>query len=218
MSVTICNAWWLQNLHDTTVILFNYVKYNTKCCHEFEPDQQRKPSWLVFFILCHALVLRIIAHLCFLPSVNFVVCPYTCLYFRASLFVFSICAGVFCSQTKNIVKKKNPYTETFFKVVYIPSQLFIENSKILAEFSNSGWRCGCFPKGGLLRHLVPVAYARITASSVTKCLSCLHTWRCVKWARCNLQMAFMWCWRLSGNQIDFWPSLWLMWCSLLWED
>lgn len=100
----------------------------------------------MFFILCHALVLRIIAHLCFLASVNFVVCPYTYLYFCASLFVFSICAGVFCSQTKNIVKKKNPYTETFFKVVYIPSQLLLNTAKYWLNFLTLGDAVAVFQK------------------------------------------------------------------------
>lgn len=100
----------------------------------------------MFFILCHALVLRIIAHLCFLPSVNFVVCPYTYLYFRASLFVFGICAGVFCSQTKNIVKKKNPYTETFLKVVYIPSQLLLNTAKYWLNFLTLGDAVAVFQK------------------------------------------------------------------------
>jgi len=45
----------------------------------------------------------------------------------------------------------------------------------LAEFSSSGWHSDCYPKGGLLRHLFLVTYARITAPSVTKCLFCLET-------------------------------------------
>lgn len=44
------------------------------------------------------------------------------------------------------------------------------------QFSSSGWHGGCYPKGGPLRHLFPVAYARITAPGVTKCFSCLPTW------------------------------------------
>lgn len=58
-----------------------------------------------------------------------------------------------------------------------------------------GRHSGCFPEGGPVWHLFPVAYARITASTVTKCYSWPPTCWHVRWK--YQQMAFKRCQKTS---------------------